>query len=281
MPGSNLTDRSSQACFGGTLGFYAHASRCTQTEMRIGVYVPPHPPGARMPALYFLAGLACTEETFAIKAGAQRGAARHGLVLITMDTSPRGLDLPGESEHWDFGVGAGFYVDATVAPWASNYRMYSYVSEELPALIEAEFPVDERRGIFGHSMGGHGALVIALRNPDRYRSVSAFAPICNPMAVPWGQKAFSRYLGDDQHAWAAYDACELVRRRPLAGGILIDQGDNDSFLARELRPEALEDAAKSSGQSLTMRRHPGYDHSYWFIQSFVDDHLAWHAEQLG
>lgn len=277
---TDLVRRSAQACFGGTMGFYAHASTSTGTEMRIGVYVPPHRPGARLPALYYLAGLTCTEETFAIKAGAQRAAARHGLVLVTMDTSPRGLDLPGDREHWDFGVGAGFYVDATVAPWSTNYRMYSYVRDELPALIEAEFPVDDRRGIFGHSMGGHGALVLALRNPDRYRSVSAFAPICNPMAVPWGEKAFSRYLGDDRRVWAEHDASELVRRRPFAGGLLVDQGDDDQFLARELHPEALEAAASASGQALTLRRHPGYDHSYWFIQSFVDDHLAWHAERL-
>lgn len=277
---TDLVRRSAQACFGGTMGFYAHASTSTGTQMRIGVYVPPHRPGARLPALYYLAGLTCTEETFAIKAGAQRAAARHGLVLVTMDTSPRGLDLPGDREHWDFGVGAGFYVDATVAPWSTNYRMYSYVRDELPALIEAEFPVDDRRGIFGHSMGGHGALVLALRNPDRYRSVSAFAPICNPMAVPWGEKAFSRYLGDDRRVWAEHDASELVRRRPFAGGLLVDQGDDDQFLARELHPEALEAAASASGQALTLRRHPGYDHSYWFIQSFVDDHLAWHAERL-
>lgn len=277
---STLTRRSAQASFGGTMGFYSHASRETKTEMKIGVYVPPHAPGARMPVLYYLAGLTCTEETFAIKAGAQRLAAELGLVLVTLDTSPRGLDLPGDSESWDFGVGAGFYVDATEAPWATNYRMYSYVVNELPSVIEASFPVSDRRGIFGHSMGGHGALVIALRNPSRYRSVSAFAPICNPMAVPWGEKAFSRYLGSNRTAWAAYDASALVRATPFRGEILVDQGEDDQFLVRELHPEALEAAAATSGQRLTLRRHPRYDHSYWFIQSFVADHLAWHAERL-
>jgi S-formylglutathione hydrolase len=275
-----LTRRSEQACFGGTMGFYSHASRATGTEMRFGVYVPPHQAGAKLPVLYYLAGLTCTEETFAIKAGAQRVAAALGLVLVTLDTSPRGLDLPGDAEHWDFGVGAGFYVDATEAPWAGGYRMYSYVVEELPSVVEASFPVSDRRGIFGHSMGGHGALVIALRNPSRYGSVSAFAPICNPVEVPWGQKAFSRYLGPDRAAWAAYDASALMRAAPFPGEILVDQGLEDPFLARELRPEALESAAAASGQQLTVRRHAGYDHSYWFIQTFVADHLAWHAERL-
>ncbi|MFT3774920.1 MAG: S-formylglutathione hydrolase [Minicystis sp.] len=275
-----ITKRSAQACFGGTMGFYTHASRETGTEMRFGVYVPPHEAGAKLPALYYLAGLTCTEETFAIKAGAQRLAAAHGLVLVTLDTSPRGLDLPGDAEHWDFGVGAGFYVDATEAPWATNYRMYSYVVDELPQVIEAHFPVSDRRGIFGHSMGGHGALVIALRNPSRYRSVSAFAPISNPMEVPWGQKAFSRYLGADRAAWAAYDASARMRETPFPGEILVDQGLEDQFLARELHPESLEAAAAVSGQRLTLRRHAGYDHSYWFIQTFVADHLAWHAERL-
>lgn len=280
MTTSALTRRSEQACFGGTMGFYSHASRATGTEMRFGVFVPPHEAGAKLPVLYYLAGLTCTEETFAIKAGAQRLAAQLGLVLVTLDTSPRGLGLPGEAEHWDFGVGAGFYVDATEAPWSSGYRMYSYVVDELPAVIEASFPVSERRGVFGHSMGGHGALVVALRNPGRYRSVSAFAPIGNPMEVPWGQKAFGRYLGEDRAAWAAYDASALMRAAPFPGEILVDQGLADQFLARELHPEALESAAAASGQRLTLRRHAGYDHSYWFIQTFVADHLAWHAERL-
>ncbi len=280
MTTTAITKKSAQACFGGTMGFYSHASRATGTEMRFGVYVPPHAAGAKLPVLYYLAGLTCTEETFAIKAGAQRLAATHGLVLVTPDTSPRGLDLPGDAEAWDFGVGAGFYVDATEAPWAANYRMYSYVVDELPALVEAHFPVDDRRGIFGHSMGGHGALVIAQRNPSRYRSVSAFAPICNPGAVPWGEKALGRYLGKDRATWEAYDASALMRKAPFPGEILVDQGLDDPFLTRELHPEALEAAAAASGQRLTLRRHAGYDHSYWFIQTFVADHLAWHAERL-
>lgn len=275
-----IKTRSAQRCFGGTQGFYAHASSATGTEMKFGVYVPPHAEGARLPALYYLAGLTCTEETFAIKAGAQRLAAELGLVLITLDTSPRGLELPGDSASWDFGVGAGFYLDATEAPWAANYRMYSYVVDELPQLIEASFPVDDRRGIFGHSMGGHGALVIALRNPTRYRSVSAFAPIANPIAVPWGEKAFGNYLGADRARWEAYDASLLLARAPYAHDLLVDQGLDDQFLASQLHPEALEAAASQAHQRLTLRRHAGYDHSYWFIQSFVGDHLAWHAERL-
>ncbi|HEY0252327.1 MAG TPA: S-formylglutathione hydrolase [Kofleriaceae bacterium] len=273
-----ITTRSEQRCFGGTQGFYTHASSSTGTDMKFSVYVPPNAHDA--PVLYYLAGLTCTEETFAIKAGAQRLAAELGLVIVTLDTSPRGLDLPDDSASWDFGVGAGFYVDATELPWAKHYRMYSYVVEELPALIEKQFPVSDRRGIFGHSMGGHGALVIALRNPDRYRSVSAFAPIANPVAVPWGEKAFGSYLGADRAHWAAYDASVLMRAKPFPGDILVDQGLSDQFLANQLHPEALEAAAAASGQALTLRRHEGYDHSYWFIETFVGDHLVWHAERL-
>ena len=276
----SLTTRSEQRCFGGVQGFYTHASTSTGTDMRVGVYVPPHAPGAKLPVLYYLAGLTCTEETFAIKAGAQRRAAELGLVLVTLDTSPRGLDLPGDSASWDFGVGAGFYVDATEAPWATNYRMYSYVVEELPRVIEASFPVSDRRSIFGHSMGGHGALVIALRNPERYRAVSAFAPIAHPSVVPWGKKAFGNYLGADQSRWATYDASLLMASTAYAGEILVDQGLRDQFLTEQLQPEALEAAARASGQRLTLRRHADYDHSYWFIQTFVGDHLDWHAERL-
>ncbi len=276
-----LTTRSEHRCFGGTLGFYSHAATATGTEMRFGVYVPPHAKGARLPVLYYLAGLTCTEETFLIKAGAQRLAAELGLILVAPDTSPRGLSLPGDSESWDFGVGAGFYLDATREPWSKSYQMYSYVTEDLPTVVEAHFPASDRRGIFGHSMGGHGALVIALRNADRYHSVSAFAPISNPAAVPWGEKAFGNYLGDDKAQWEAYDASLLMTKQPYPGEILVDQGLSDQFLDRQLRPEALERAAQSSGQRLMMRRHAGYDHSYWFIQSFVADHLAWHSERLG
>ena len=279
---STLTIRSEQRCFGGVQGFYAHESAETGTEMRFGIYVPPQAQQSRCPALYYLAGLTCTEETFPIKTGAQRLAAELGLILVSPDTSPRGLNLPGEADTWDFGVGAGFYLDATQAPWAGHYRMYSYVTKELPALIEANFPADHhRRGIFGHSMGGHGALTIALKNPGRYQSVSAFAPISNPVAVPWGEKAFTNYLGPDRAAWAEYDASLLIRNRPYPGDILVDQGMKDQFLEKQLHPHALEDAAAASGQALFLRRRADYDHSYWFIQSFVDDHLKWHAERLG
>lgn len=275
-----LTIRSEHRCYGGTLGYYSHAATATGTEMRFGVYVPPHAKGARLPVLYYLAGLTCTEETFLIKAGAQRLAAELGLILVASDTSPRGVTYPGDSESWDFGVGAGFYVDATCAPWSASYKMYSYVTEDLPTVIEAHFPASDRRGIFGHSMGGHGALVIALRNPERYRSVSAFAPICNPLIVPWGEKAFGNYLGADREQWEAYDASALMTKQPYPGEILVDQGLSDQFLDKQLRPEALERAAQASGQRLTIRRHAGYDHSYWFIQTFVGDHLSWHAERL-
>ncbi len=275
-----METRSQHACFGGTMGFYSHASDATGTEMRFGVFQPPQAQHGPCPALYYLAGLTCTEETFAIKAGAQRLAAEHGLVLVMPDTSPRGLDLSGEAESWDFGVAAGFYLDATQAPWAGHYRMAQYVTQELPALVEAGFPVrTDRRGVFGHSMGGHGALVTALRDPGRWHSVSAFAPICNPAAVPWGEKAFTGYLGTDRAAWGDWDASLLMRTRPYPGPILVDQGRDDQFLAKQLHPEALEAAAEASGQQLTLRRQPG-DHSYWFIQTFMADHIAHHAKQL-
>ena len=277
---ASMETRSQHACFGGTMGFHSHASTATGTEMRFAVFLPPQAQQGRCPALYYLAGLTCTEETFAIKAGAQRLAAEYGLALVMPDTSPRGLDLPGDTASWDFGVGAGFYLDATAAPWAANYRMASYVTQELPALVEANFPIrPDRRGVFGHSMGGHGALVTALREPSRWHSVSAFAPIANPAAVPWGEKAFTGYLGPDRAAWAAWDASLLVRKRPYPGPILVDQGRDDQFLTSQLHPEALEQAAAASGQELTLRRQPG-DHSYWFIQTFVADHMAHHARQL-
>jgi S-formylglutathione hydrolase len=274
-----LTVRSQQRCFGGTLGFYAHASAETGTEIKFCVFVPAKT--GKMPALYYLAGLTCNEETFMIKAGALRLAAEYGLILVAPDTSPRELNLPGEDESWDLGTGAGFYLDAEIEPWRKNYRMYSYVTKELPALIEAEFPVHAgKRGIFGHSMGGHGALVIALKNPHRYQSVSAFAPISNPVAVPWGEKAFGNYLGTDRERWADWDASLLMRKAPYPGDILVDQGLSDQFLEQQLHPQALEAAAKASGQALTLRHHEGYDHSYWFIQSFIADHVKWHAERL-
>ena len=277
----SLECRSEHRCFGGRMSFHAHRSKATGTEMRFSVFLPPQAEAARRPALYWLAGLTCTEETFMIKAGAQRLAAEHGLILVAPDTSPRGTGIPGEDDDWDFGSGAGFYLDATAEPWARHYRMAQYITQELPALVESAFPVlPGQRGIFGHSMGGHGALVTALRNPAQWRSVSAFAPISNPIAVPWGQKAFGNYLGPDQTEWASWDASALMRRRPYPGRILVDQGLADQFLARELHPEALEKAAAASGQDLLLRRQEGYDHSYWFIQSFMADHIAHHASHL-
>ena len=269
-------------CFGGVQKFLRHDSRECAGPMRFSVYEPPQARAHAVPVLYYLAGLTCTEETFAIKAGAQRLAARHGLMLVAPDTSPRGPRLPGDDTSWDFGLAAGFYIDATEAPWSEHYRMYSYVTRELPEVIAANFAADvERQSIMGHSMGGHGALVCALRNPQRYRSVSAFAPICAPAQVPWGTKAFSGYLGDDTRRWQAYDATALVQSSPRAGEILVDQGTGDRFLAEQLRPELFAAACERSGQKLRLRMQPGYDHSYYFIQSFMPDHIAWHAAALG
>lgn len=277
----SLETLTKQRCFNGTIGFYRHQSKSTGTPMRFGVYEPPQAAKGRVPVLTYLAGLTCTEETFLIKAGALRCAAALGLMLVAPDTSPRGLNLPGEDEDWDFGSGAGFYLNATQAPWAGHYTMGDYVMKELPALIAAVFPANpDRQGIFGHSMGGHGALTLALRNPGRFRSVSAFSPICNPVEVPWGRKAFGNYLGADKAKWAEWDASLLMRRHALPMEILVDQGLDDQFLDSQLHPETLEAAAAASGQKLTLRRHPGYDHSYWFIQSFIDDHMNHHARLL-
>jgi S-formylglutathione hydrolase len=271
----------SHACFGGTQRLLAHDSRECASEMRFAVYEPPQARLGRVPVLYYLAGLTCTEETFMIKAGAQRLAAELGLMLVAPDTSPR-VRLPGDDASWDFGLAAGFYVDATEAPWSAHYRMYSYVTRELPEVVAVNFAADpERQGIFGHSMGGHGALVCALRNPGRYRSVSAFAPIAAPMQCPWGRKAFGGYLGPDESQWLAYDASVLVAGRPFHSPILVDQGTSDAFLAEQLNPEIFADACRRSGQAFDLRMHAGYDHGYWFIQSFVADHLAWHARALG
>ena len=268
-------------CFGGVQGYYRHESRECGSPMRFSVYRPPAAQSGSVPVLYYLAGLTCTEETFAIKAGAQRVAAELGLMLVAPDTSPRIPRLPGDDSAWDFGLGAGFYVDATSEPWSRHYRMYSYVTRELPEIVAASFPARAgAQGIFGHSMGGHGALVCALRNPGSYQSLSAFAPIAAPSRCPWGTKAFSGYLGDDRKAWAEYDASELIARRAFPGRILVDQGSSDPFLREQLLPEAFEDAARSVGQDLELRRHPGYDHGYFFIASFVEDHLRHHAAAL-
>ncbi len=274
---------SSHACHGGEQRFYRHESQTIGLPMKFSVYLPPQAAHGKVPALFYLAGLTCTEETFPIKAGAQQYAAQHGLALISPDTSPRGAGVAGESAAWDFGVGAGFYVDATCEPWARHYRMYSYVRDELRETVLANLPVDGARlGIFGHSMGGHGALMLALRNPAIYRSVSAFAPIAAPMRCPWGEKAFGGYLGDDREAWQQYDASELVARTShrFAAGILVDQGLADQFLPEQLNPEVFEAACQAAEQPLTLRRHAGYDHGYYFIQSFIEDHLAHHAKVL-
>jgi S-formylglutathione hydrolase len=249
--------------------------------MRFAVYEPPQARQGPVPVLYYLAGLTCTEETFMIKAGAQRLAAEHGIMLVAPDTSPR-VRLPGDDASWDFGLAAGFYVDATQAPWSAHYRMYSYVTRELPALLAAHFPVADphRQSIMGHSMGGHGALVCALRNPGQYRSVSALAPIAAPTRCPWGRKAFEGYLGSNQDDWLAWDASALVVRQPFHSPILVDQGAADKFLAEQLQPEVLVAACARSGQVLEHRTHAGYDHGYYFIQTFMRDHLAWHARAL-
>jgi S-formylglutathione hydrolase len=268
-------------CFGGHQRFYKHDSQEVHGPMKFSAFIPPQARNAKVPVLFYLSGLTCTEETFPIKAHAQEVAAQLGLILIAPDTSPREPRLPGDADNWDFGYSAGFYVDATVAPWSQYYRMYSYVTRELPELIAANLPARaEATGIFGHSMGGHGALVSALRNPQTFRSVSAFAPIAAPMQCPWGTKALGNYLGEDTEAWREYDASELVARRKFPGHILIDQGTSDPFLAEQLLPEKFAAAAAQSGQSLNLRLQPGYDHGYYFIQTFMADHLRHHAERL-
>jgi S-formylglutathione hydrolase len=278
---STLETISRQRCHGGVQGFYRHHSGACQGPMRLAVYEPPQAARQSCPVLYFLAGLTCTEETATIKAGAQRLAAELGLILVMPDTSPRSTGLDGATGDWEFGEGAGFYLDATEAPWSDRFRMHSYVADELPALLAEHFPADlARSGLCGHSMGGHGALTLALRYPQRYRSVSAFAPIIAPSQVPWGRKAFTGYLGADPAAWSRYDACELVRQQIFPGTILIDQGEADQFLEVQLKPELFDQACAEAGQALLLRRHPGYDHSYWFVSTFIEDHLRHHASAL-
>lgn len=272
---------SEQKSFNGVQGFYRHTSTACNGPMRFTVYQPPQARAERVPALFWLSGLTCTEENFTIKAGAQRIAAELGLIVIAPDTSPRNTGIPGEADDWQFGAGAGFYLDATVEPWSKHFKMYTYCSTELPALIAEHFPVDTRRmGIFGHSMGGHGALTIALKHSDRFRSVSAFAPIVAPMQVRWGETAFPRFLGPDRETWKQYDATELLQRKKFPGTILIDQGDADQFLNDTLRPEIFRAACEKVGQPLSLRMQPGYDHSYYFISTFIEDHLRHHAVVL-
>ena len=273
-----LETLSTQLCHGGVQGFYRHQSAETGTAMRFAVFTPPGE--GPHPVVWFLAGLTCTEENFTVKAGAQRAAAELGLMLVAPDTSPRG-DGVADDAAYDMGQGAGFYVDATQAPWTPHFRMRSYIERELPALVAGAFPADMgRQGIMGHSMGGHGALTIALRNPGRFAAVSAFAPIVSPMNCPWGEKALTGYLGADRAAWRAYDACALIDDSVRGPEILVDQGEADNFREGQLKPQLLEAACARAGIDLTLRRQPGYDHSYWFIQSFIDDHLRWHAARL-
>jgi S-formylglutathione hydrolase len=278
---SDLHLVSKHACFGGTVGFYRHVSSSCNGEMKFAVYEPPQAKSEPVPVLYFLAGLTSTEENFMVKAGAQQFAAKYGVTLVAPDTSPRNTGIAGADTDWDFGNGAGFYVDATEEPWRTHFRMYSYVTQELPALMAEHFSIQQgRQGIFGHSMGGHGALVCALKNPARYASVSAFSPIAAPMRCPWGKKAFTNYLGTDPESWRAYDASELILKAPFSQPILIDQGTADSFLETQLRPELFEEACATVGQALTLRRQEGYDHGYYFIATFVEDHIRHHAEIL-
>lgn len=267
------------ASFGGTQSVFRHSSKTLGCDMNFGIFVPAHAPGAKMPVIYWLSGLSCTEQNFITKAGAQAYAAQHGVIVVAPDTSPRG-DHVVEVPAYDLGQGAGFYLNATREPWAKHFRMYDYVVDELPALVEAHFPASERRSIMGHSMGGHGALTIALKNPGRYRAVSAFSPIVAPSQVPWGEKAFAAYLGPDREAWKHYDATALLASASERLPILIDQGEADNFLAEQLKPEIFTAEAKRHNHPVTLNLRPGYDHSYYFISSFIGDHIAHHAQAL-
>ncbi|MDQ2702427.1 MAG: S-formylglutathione hydrolase [Pseudomonadota bacterium] len=271
------------ACFGGWQDVYRHRSDVLDCDMTVGVYYPPQAAEGPCPVLYWLSGLTCNEQNFITKSGAQRHAAEHGIILVAPDTSPRGEGVPND-ERYHLGQGAGFYLNARREPWARHYRMADYVAQELPAWVESDPAASDVRAISGHSMGGHGALVTALRNPGRYRSVSAFSPVVAPMQVPWGEVAFSAYLGEDRAAWRLWDATELIRDGRDAGRgklpLLVDQGDADEFLATQLRPELLRDACDDAGHPLTLRMQPGYDHSYYFISTFIGDHIAWHAKAM-
>ncbi len=270
------------ASFGGHQTVYTHDSNTLGCAMEVAVFTPPQAVAGPVPVLTYLSGLTCTWENATTKAGLQAWAAEFGVIVVCPDTSPRGDDIPDTADEYDFGKSAGFYVDATEQPWSTNYRMYSYITDELPRALAAAIDGADygRQGIFGHSMGGHGALTIAFKNPDTYKSVSAFAPIVAPMEVPWGHKAFSRYLGEDITSWSGYDACALLRTRGWQGDILIDQGAADTFLEEQLRPKLFQMACEEVGVNLQFRQHPGYDHSYYFIASFMRDHIAWHAERL-
>lgn len=268
-----------RASFGGRQEVWEHASSTLGCQMNVAVYLPPQAQARPCPVVYWLSGLTCTEQNFITKAGAQAYAAEHGLIVVAPDTSPRGEPV-ADDDAYDLGQGAGFYINATEAPWAPHYRMYDYVVHELPTLIEEHFPTTNARSIFGHSMGGHGALIVALKNPGRYTSVSAFAPIVAPTQVPWGHKAFGAYLGDDRKSWQQWDACELLRGASERLPLLVDQGDADSFLAEQLQPERLERVCNEVGHPLTLRRQPDHDHSFYFIATFMRDHMAFHAAAL-
>lgn len=272
--------RAEHRCFGGVQGFYTHVSSVCNGPMRFALYQPPQAAQRRVPVLYYLSGLTCTEENFTIKAGAQRVASELGIMLVVPDTSPRNTGIPGEADDEEFGAGAGFYLDATQAPWSRHFHMYTYVTQELPALVAANFPANlSRESVVGHSMGGHGALTIALKNPTRYRSVSALAPIAAPMRAAWTQRAFTRYLGDDRETWKQYDASELVLQQRFPGTILIDQGDQDEYMGG-LRPDLFAAACVESGQAVNLRMQAGYNHSYYFVSTFIEDHLRHHAAAL-
>lgn len=279
---NNLNLVSESKCFDGTLGFYSHFSSTCNGEMRFAVYQPPQATQKPLPVLYFLSGLTCREDNFMVKAGVQQWASKYGLILVAPDTSPRHTGIAGEDDEWDIGTGAGFYVDATEEPWRSHYQMYSYIIQELPSVINSNFPTQpDKQSIFGHSMGGHGALVCAMRNPEQYKSVSAFAPILAPMDCPWGQKAFSVYLGNNQENWRDYDASELVQKVGYHSSILIDQGTADQFLTEQLLTNKFAQACTKVGQPLNLRYQPDYDHSYYFISTFISDHIHHHAIALG
>lgn len=277
-----LTEVSANRCFGGVQKRFQHASRATDCEMHFSVFLPPAAEHASVPVIYWLSGLTCTDENFVHKAGAQQYAAKHGVALVAPDTSPRGEHVPDDADGaWDFGKGAGFYLNATEKPWNHHFQMYEYVTTELPEIINSHFPVDPQRcSIMGHSMGGHGALVVALRNTDRYASVSAFAPIVAPSQVPWGENAFSRYLGENRDDWMEYDAVELIKRAEFPLPLMVDQGLADGFLELQLKPELLESACESAEYPLIMKRREGYDHSYFYISSFIEEHIDFHMQHL-
>lgn len=277
---NEITEIASNRSFGGWHKRFMHFSSTLNCEMVFAIYLPPQAETQKVPLLWWLSGLTCTDENFMQKAGAHKIAAELGIAIICPDTSPRGLNLPGESDSYDFGSGAGFYVNATQTPWKNNYQMYDYVTSELPALVSKHFPLNGKESISGHSMGGHGALVIALNSPGRYQSVSAFAPITNPVNCPWGQKAFTGYLGEERDSWNFYDACYLVANGKSKQPLLIDQGDADKFLQEQLKPEALQKVCEEHQHPLELRMQAGYDHSYFFIASFIEDHLRYHARYL-